>query len=87
VKRGALLITPHLLMEILKGLRQGEQPRAFRVVRHGLPMDVRLIRTECDEAMDAVVLVVESEALEIDPHARVHSSGYPILDGVEMTVA
>jgi hypothetical protein len=80
-------MTPQLVVEILKALREGEQPRLFRVVNHGLPVDTVLKETFYDEVLDTVVFVLESACFEIPSDAQLHRSGYPLLPSTEMTVA
>ena len=50
-------------MEICKSLKEGDEPREFRVRANGLPTDTRFIEAVLtDTSGETITLVVESES-------------------------
>lgn len=59
---GYLDIDTSLISEILKGLREGEDVRAYRIIKHGLPLDASVVQSEmCDPT--TLRLTIESGAI------------------------
>ena len=84
--RAVLRISGQLLTSLLIALKEGEEPRSFRVVEHGLPDDVARVRAFLDPISDDVLMMLESEHFTVRQDAQIHASGYPYLEPVQCQV-
>ena len=85
--RAVLRVSASLLTTILIGLKADETPRAYHVVKNGLPNDVSLVQACLDPHSQDILLVLESEYFTIAADAQIHPSGYPYLEPPTFQVA
>lgn len=65
-----LEITPEILVEILKGLKAGIEPRFFQVVENGLPADTELGDIVVEDRFGAKTLELALESAEFEEGTR-----------------
>lgn len=72
--QGFVNISTQLLLSLLKGLREGDEPRAFRVLSGGVPQDAKFLGIQLPDGWRQVRLVFESDSLEHE-----HQEFLPVL--------
>lgn len=87
MNRGILRISPQLIVQFLEAISQGHTPRAFRVVKNGLPADTHYVSAFYNFRTDTVEIVVESqEQLPVSDDPTPYPGGYPYLALTELSV-
>ena len=65
MKRGNLLVSHDLLVQIVAGLKPDDNPRAYRVSKNALPCDTTVRGASLSDDGCTIQIHVESETLDV----------------------